>query len=70
MAWRKPRLPLAIQDERDRRQADPNLRLSPAGRYWPTATTYTAPTRPDGTLDVAGWCRDLDTWFNAGLEST
>ena len=39
-------------------------RVGPAGRYYPV---YVPPVLPDGTLDVAAWCADLDAWFNAGL---
>lgn len=33
--------------------------------FWPTGFL---PRLADGTIDVRAWCRDLDEFFNQGLE--
>lgn len=53
-----------MQAERERRQADCGLRVSPGSRYWPALPD---PRLPDGQLDIRAWTAQLDAHCNEGL---
>lgn len=57
----------AQRAEREERQHDLRLRMSPSGRYWPAKVAVEAPTLPDGSLDVRAWLRQLDDACNAAV---
>lgn len=54
----------AQQIERNRRQVDVTLRMSPGSRYWPAVPD---PRLPDGQLDIRAWIAQLDAHCNEGL---
>lgn len=53
--------------EREARQRDAQLRMSPGSRYWPAKVVVEAPKLPDGSLDVREWLRQLDDTCNAAV---